>query len=257
MGFWTSLPSPYSGSIGGLKVIGFLLLVAVIAIGTPLYHLFTTGTASSTEIEIALFVLGLVILFFTASWYTVLGCISLFATVVIYFALNPDTSAPSYDLVKNVLWGFQLVGFVWVGVKHCRRNRVYCRNRVYGDSGKRAKRTDRGRVHTARPRRHSAHEHDHREVANTEKAPDHYHQVLGVQNGASTEELKQAHRDLVKVWHPDRFSADDQRPRRKAEAKLREINEAYAYITANAACGSPASDAHFVDAIDAIQYSPQ
>ena len=34
----------------------------------------------------------------------------------------------------------------------------------------------------------------------------------------------------MKIWHPDRFSADDERLRRKAEDKLREINEAFAHI---------------------------
>jgi curved DNA-binding protein CbpA len=58
----------------------------------------------------------------------------------------------------------------------------------------------------------------------------------------------------VKIWHPDRFSADDERFRRKAEAKLKEINEAYAYINSHTGADSPASDAHFVDVNDATQY---
>ncbi len=239
---------PIQWFIGGLQVLGFFLLVAVVAIVTPVYHFLTTGTASSTQIGVALFVLGLVILFFTAPWYTVLGSISLFATMFFYSASQPDTPVPSYETVRNVLFAFQLVGYLWVAVKQCRRNRVY------GDSSKREKRTDRGRVQTSRPRRHSAPKRDHSEAAKPSKAPCRYYQVLGLQNGASKEEIKQAHRDLVKIWHPDRFGADDARLRCRAEAKLREINEAYAYITANAASGSPTSDARFVDVTDATQY---
>lgn len=56
-----------------------------------------------------------------------------------------------------------------------------------------------------------------------------YYHVLGVEPGASLEELKEAHRDLVKVWHPDRFG-DDPRLQRKAQEKLKEINEAYEQI---------------------------
>src|SRR4029079_15571064 len=39
-------------------------------------------------------------------------------------------------------------------------------------------------------------------------------------------ELKAAHRDLAKVWHPDRF-VHDPRLQEKAQEKLKEINEAY------------------------------
>ncbi|MCA1579018.1 MAG: DnaJ domain-containing protein [Acidobacteria bacterium] len=50
--------------------------------------------------------------------------------------------------------------------------------------------------------------------------------VLGVKPGVSDGELKTAHRDLAKVWHPDRF-LHDPRLQDKAQEKLKEINEAY------------------------------
>jgi hypothetical protein len=43
-------------------------------------------------------------------------------------------------------------------------------------------------------------------------------------------ELKAAHRDLAKVWHPDRF-LHDPRLQQKAQEKLKEINEAYEQIS--------------------------
>ena len=52
------------------------------------------------------------------------------------------------------------------------------------------------------------------------------YEVLGLQPGASPEQVKEAHRDLVKVWHPDRFTSDPAL-RRKAERKLQDINAAY------------------------------
>lgn len=55
---------------------------------------------------------------------------------------------------------------------------------------------------------------------------DEYYKILGLESGASEERVKQAYRDLVNVWHPDRFSHDP-RLQRKAEEKLREINQAY------------------------------
>ena len=55
---------------------------------------------------------------------------------------------------------------------------------------------------------------------------DRAYDVLGVKPGVSDRELKAAHRDLAKVWHPDRF-VHDQRLQQKAQEKLKEINEAY------------------------------
>ena len=50
--------------------------------------------------------------------------------------------------------------------------------------------------------------------------------ILGLNPDASLEQVKQAHRDLVTVWHPDRHTANP-RLQEKAEAKLKEINAAY------------------------------
>ncbi len=49
-----------------------------------------------------------------------------------------------------------------------------------------------------------------------------YYEVLGVQRGASVDEIKKAYRKLAMQWHPDRNpgSAD-------AEAKFKEATEAY------------------------------
>ncbi|HMK74867.1 MAG TPA: DnaJ domain-containing protein, partial [Thermodesulfobacteriota bacterium] len=41
-------------------------------------------------------------------------------------------------------------------------------------------------------------------VVKTSKT-DKYYQILGLTPEASEEEIKQAYRDLVNVWHPDRF----------------------------------------------------
>jgi len=50
--------------------------------------------------------------------------------------------------------------------------------------------------------------------------------VLSLGPGATAAEIKEAYRDLVKVWHPDRFGTDP-RLRQKAEEKLQQINAAY------------------------------
>jgi hypothetical protein len=53
-----------------------------------------------------------------------------------------------------------------------------------------------------------------------------YYELLGVKPGVSNAELKSAHRDMAKVWHPDRFTHDP-RLQQKAQEKLKEINEAF------------------------------
>ena len=51
-------------------------------------------------------------------------------------------------------------------------------------------------------------------------------EILELESGASPDDAKQAYKDIVNVWHPDRFS-NNPRLRRKAEKKLKEVNVAY------------------------------
>jgi hypothetical protein len=64
--------------------------------------------------------------------------------------------------------------------------------------------------------------------------------VLALRPGATSVEIKEAYRDLVKVWHPDRFGSDA-RLRRKAEDKLKEINKAYRVLQSDRSGGTQAS----------------
>jgi curved DNA-binding protein CbpA len=53
-----------------------------------------------------------------------------------------------------------------------------------------------------------------------------YFEILELHPGASMDELNQAYKDLVNIWHPDRFSHNP-RLKDKAEKKLKEVNQAY------------------------------
>lgn len=53
-----------------------------------------------------------------------------------------------------------------------------------------------------------------------------YYEVLGVQKGASEDEIKKAYRSMAKKYHPDMNPGD-----KEAEVKFKEVNEAYAVLS--------------------------
>jgi curved DNA-binding protein CbpA len=57
--------------------------------------------------------------------------------------------------------------------------------------------------------------------------------TLGLERGASRNEIRDTYLDLVKVWHPDRFSYDA-KLRSRAEEKLKEVNAAFQHLNSSA-----------------------
>ena len=55
--------------------------------------------------------------------------------------------------------------------------------------------------------------------------------ILEIDHGATEDDAKQAYKDIVNVWHPDRFSSNP-RLKQKAEHKLKEANVAYEHVKA-------------------------
>jgi curved DNA-binding protein CbpA len=51
-------------------------------------------------------------------------------------------------------------------------------------------------------------------------------EILELDHAATEEEARQAYKDIVNVWHPDRFSSNP-RLKQRAENKLKEVNAAY------------------------------
>ncbi len=62
--------------------------------------------------------------------------------------------------------------------------------------------------------------------------------TLGVNEGASEEEIKKAYRNLAKKYHPDRYANSPMKD--EAERKMQEINEAYDFLMKQGANASSA-----------------
>ncbi len=67
------------------------------------------------------------------------------------------------------------------------------------------------------------------------------YRALDLEPGATPAEVKVAWRELVKVWHPDRFP-NDAKLKAKGAAKLRDINRAYEILEAHLKPQQPSQD---------------
>lgn len=54
-----------------------------------------------------------------------------------------------------------------------------------------------------------------------------YYEVLGLQKGASADDIKKAYRKLAVKWHPDKWSNSTEAEKKTAEEKFKELAEAY------------------------------
>jgi len=73
------------------------------------------------------------------------------------------------------------------------------------------------------------------------------YRLLELDPGVSAEEVKHSYRDLMQIWHPDRFSHDS-RLRQKCEEKVKRIGDAYRSLIAvlplyHATAGEPSYSA--------------
>ena len=65
----------------------------------------------------------------------------------------------------------------------------------------------------------------------TQKTTENSYRMLGLEPGASAEEVKRAYRRLAKRWHPDHYQQSPVLDRDLAEEKFKEIKGAYEKIS--------------------------
>ena len=58
-----------------------------------------------------------------------------------------------------------------------------------------------------------------------------YYEVLGIQKGASADEIKGAYRKAALKWHPDRWVNGTEAEKKTAEEKFKEASEAYSVLS--------------------------
>ncbi|ROQ90754.1 J domain-containing protein [Desulfosoma caldarium] len=78
-------------------------------------------------------------------------------------------------------------------------------------------------------------------MAVPEQATSKDYQLLGLQPGASIDDVKRAYREMAKKWHPDRYSDAPPWARLRAEEKFKDLQEAYQRIVRGPLPSGPGS----------------
>lgn len=88
---------------------------------------------------------------------------------------------------------------------------------------------------------------------------EHAYQVLEILPGASLQEVNEAYKDLVFIWHPDRIPKDNLRLQKKAQEKIKALNQARDVLRTHNRSGASTvgnRSSRYGTAYSASRYSP-
>jgi len=101
------ITKPVQWLIGGVKVVFLLLVAAVMCIGVPIYGYLHGGSLSSFQFALGCWILGLVVMFFGAPWYSLFAGAAIFCSLF-WWDINKDASSQSMFI--TVVWVYEGVG---------------------------------------------------------------------------------------------------------------------------------------------------
>jgi DnaJ-domain-containing protein 1 len=249
--------TPLRWLLDGVKAILFLLIVAGVCIIGSVQHFLQGGAFDSFQFAIGCWILGFLVMLFGAPLYTLFWGAAIYCSL---FWWNINESESSSSLFSTVLWLYEGFGLLLVTtrIRHWANRRKQARERsvkAKTDSSpepppKSEPRNDARAPHSQRVRNAAPTSHKKRAASRTSddyiyadvesliaaarksncKECEDAYRVLGVENGADATSVKEAYRDLVKVWHPDRFADDDTRLKKKAEEQFEKVHAAYSHL---------------------------
>jgi hypothetical protein len=108
------ITKPVQWFIGGVKVFFLLLVAAGVCIGVPIYGYFQSGSFNSAQFALGCWILGFVVMFFGALWYSLFAGAAIFCSLF-WWHINQD--AASQSIFITVLWIYEGIGLLLVAAK--------------------------------------------------------------------------------------------------------------------------------------------
>jgi hypothetical protein len=208
-----------------VQLVLIILLLIVIGAGYPIYLVCTGQSVTAASVAISGLTLLTVFTFIYAPYYFIFGGMA-FAVAFTWGVCAHEDFMYAHNFngwgLAWLFFGFLAFGVVQRFIRHRLfdppkppRDRRSPAERMfdYGDIGQTQLKgsLSEGRGHQCK---------------DCEDA----YRVLGVENSADDATVKDAYRDLVKVWHPDRFGDGDMRLKKKAEEQFKAIQKVYEHL---------------------------
>lgn len=105
---------PAQWFIGGIKAVFLLLVFAGVCIIGPIYYFLHGGSFSSFQFGVGCWILGLLVMFFGAPWYTLFWGAVIFCSLY-WWDINKDDASGNQFIA--VLWLYEGVGLLLVAAK--------------------------------------------------------------------------------------------------------------------------------------------